>query len=129
MFHDALEYEENLHIDGAVYNADYINQLKVFCNDLYAVLSDAKSRSLSNSQVYDEMFALLRVKGFSDKEVMNFKALSDALLPSISLDDEEVSAYENEFLGIIESSELDVSDKVTFATAGSIYIRSVQYWY
>lgn len=127
LFYDALEYEENL--VGASYNADYINEMELFCKDLYATIRDAKSQGLSESQVCDEIYGLLRVKGCSDNDVRQLKALGNALLPSVSLEAEEVPAYELEFNNIIESSGLDERDKACLATAGSVYIHSVQYWY
>ena len=129
MFRDALEYEENLHLDGVVNNFDYINEIESFCIDLYAAIRDARSQGLSNSQVCDEVYGLLRVKGCSENDVVQLKALGNALLPSVSLDEEEVPAYELEFNNIIESSQLDVRDKHCLAAAGSIYIHSAQYWY
>ena len=127
LFYDALEYEENL--VGASYNADYINEMELFCKDLYATIRDAKSQGLSESQVCDEIYGLLRVKGCSDNDVRQLKALSNALLPSVSLEAEEVPTYELEFNNIIESSGLDEREKACLATAGSVYIHSVQYWY
>lgn len=129
VFYDALEYEEGLHLEGAVNNSEYIHEIALFCKDLYAAIRDSKSQGLSPSQVCDAIYGLLRVKGCSENDVMNLKALGNALLPCVSLDAEEVPAYELGFNSIIESSDLDECDKVCLATAGSIYIHSIQYWY
>lgn len=129
LFRDALEYEEGLHLDNVVTNVEYINEMGLFCKDLYAAIKNARSQELMSSQVCDVIFSLLREKGCSENDVMELKALGDALLPCISLDEEDVPAYELEFNSIIESSELDESDKVCLKTAGSVYIHSVQYWY
>lgn len=129
LFHDALEYEESLHLDGGVYDTVYIYEVKSFCKDLYNTIRVADSQGMDGYQVCDKIYGLLRVKGCSENEVMELEALSNALLPCTSLDIEEVSSYELEFNNIIESSKLDECDKVCLETAGSVYIHSIQYWY
>jgi len=129
LFCDALSYEENICGDVAIRDSAYIFEMKSFCKDLYSSLLDSQANGLTESQMCYRLFDLLRDKGFSEEQVLEIKALNEALLPCISLAEETVPSYENAFFDIVEYSGLDFSEKESLKTAGSVYIHSCQYWY
>lgn len=69
----------------------------------------------------------LLVDPFSDSNIAN--TLSSTLMGSSDMEESVVAEYEQAFVDIVDSSELDDNNKYCVKSVGSIAIRSNHYWY